>query len=227
MDDKPVLMVYGPKEVFSRVQQVWRMECANVGIPDLFLIHKTIPGSGESFFEDVKVLSGWDGVFDFPPTGVIYKNEGNGIYNICDYTSAIVCSLFRETGKRFFHSVYCCWDNSPRKGENGSYIVKNSSPDLFSLWLELATSISSEEIVFINAWNEWGESAALEPSTIHGYDNLKALMANPSLDAWNEMQGVSCYWLGDRERQLGNLEKAKSIWRKGIGNSDCINSLSQ
>ena len=57
-----------------------------------------------------------------------------------------------------------------------SYI--NSSPELFEHNLnELKKKYSSKEFIYINAWNEWGESGYLEPDEKFKYGYLEALKA--------------------------------------------------
>ena len=42
---------------------------------------------------------------------------------------------------------------------------------------EVASAPVQEQLVFINAWNEWGEGCALEPDLIFERDYLKATKA--------------------------------------------------
>jgi lipopolysaccharide biosynthesis protein len=71
------------------------------------------------------------------------------------------------------------WDNSPRR-QRGATIFKGSSPEMFRTWLEAAIKLSKdnfsgeERMVFINAWNEWGEGNHLEPCQKWGRAYLEA-----------------------------------------------------
>ena len=73
------------------------------------------------------------------------------------------------------------WDNSPRRGSQGHFII-DSSPKSFSDFLYEACvqtikdkRLRKDGFVFINAWNEWGEGAHLEPDEKYGYANLEAV----------------------------------------------------
>jgi len=70
------------------------------------------------------------------------------------------------------------WDNSPRRGSSG-HIAHGATPAGFRKWLtgiqvnRLSDSYRNE--VFINAWNEWGETTMLEPCDRFGDLNLRAV----------------------------------------------------
>ena len=69
------------------------------------------------------------------------------------------------------------WDNSPRR-KRGAKIFIDSTPELFKKWL-VATireaTKRNDELVFVNAWNEWGEGNHLEPCERWGRRYLEAL----------------------------------------------------
>ena len=71
------------------------------------------------------------------------------------------------------------WDNTARRNHRGT-IFYGSTPELYYKWLgDVIRRISAQEnskarLVFINAWNEWGEGAYLEPDWFFGYAYLEA-----------------------------------------------------
>lgn len=74
-----------------------------------------------------------------------------------------------------FPGTFPQWDNTPRTKHIGlSYI--NSTPELFKKHLEkLIEKYSDKEFLYINAWNEWGEGAYLEPDEENGFGFLEAI----------------------------------------------------
>jgi len=97
---------------------------------------------------------------------------------------------FSDVKERMFSRVFsypsfpCSvvnWDNSPRRGIDG-IIFKNGSPELFKKYLlssiKIFTSMEfsdNENLVMINAWNEWAEGNHLEPDKKFGFGYLEAL----------------------------------------------------
>ena len=84
-----------------------------------------------------------------------------------------------QTDVNLFKCVFPHWDNTPRKCYNGATIFQNT-PDNYKKWLKdiivwtKQNRKSSEQFVFINAWNEWAEGAHLEPDQKYGYAYLQA-----------------------------------------------------
>lgn len=71
------------------------------------------------------------------------------------------------------------WDNTARRGKNGS-ILLGSTPDNFASELRQALgswreSSPQDNLLFVNAWNEWAEGNHLEPDQRFGRGNLLAL----------------------------------------------------
>jgi hypothetical protein len=70
-------------------------------------------------------------------------------------------------------------DNTARY-QDGPAIFVNTTPAAYQAWLEAAledvclTNSPSERLVFINAWNEWGEGTYLEPDKRFGFGFLEA-----------------------------------------------------
>ena len=69
------------------------------------------------------------------------------------------------------------YDDTPRRGKDG-YVIEGATPDKFAGYLTelMAKSCANNcDIVFINAWNEWGEGSYLEPDTNNEYKYLEAI----------------------------------------------------
>jgi lipopolysaccharide biosynthesis protein len=70
-------------------------------------------------------------------------------------------------------------DNAPRRQKN-AYILHGSTPQRYEAWLRTAIRRArehfsgDERIVFINAWNEWGEGCHREPDQHWGRAHLEA-----------------------------------------------------
>ena len=72
------------------------------------------------------------------------------------------------------------WDNTARRQDNPTIVV-NASPYLYEKWLNyLRGYIRSQnltqdkKLIFVNAWNEWGEGCHLEPDLENGLALLEA-----------------------------------------------------
>ncbi len=70
------------------------------------------------------------------------------------------------------------WDNSARRLE--AMIIQNNEPQKFTEWLlsafkRVANYDADEQVVFINAWNEWAEGCHLEPDLRNGRIFLEAI----------------------------------------------------
>ncbi|MFA6837078.1 MAG: glycoside hydrolase family 99-like domain-containing protein [Fibrobacteraceae bacterium] len=77
-----------------------------------------------------------------------------------------------------YPTVFPNWDNSPRR--KAATIIQNPAPELFEDWVRRAKSVAErnppeQQFLFINAWNEWAESAHLEPDRNMGHSYLEAL----------------------------------------------------
>lgn len=77
-----------------------------------------------------------------------------------------------------FPGAYVKWDNTPRKGENGSVDV-GATPAKFGGYMKrLIENTKSEyglDYLFLTAWNEWAEGSYIEPDESDGFGYLSAL----------------------------------------------------
>lgn len=71
------------------------------------------------------------------------------------------------------------WDKTPRKGKDAQ-VYHNSTPEAFRRSIKLALDTIKEKpderkILFLFAWNEWGEGAYMEPDLKFGHGYLDVL----------------------------------------------------
>lgn len=79
------------------------------------------------------------------------------------------------------------WDRTPRVGYGGT-VLKNSSPYLFKRHIQNVLQIikhknSTNQIIFLKAWNEWAEGNHMEPDLKFGKGYIKVL--KESLEEYN------------------------------------------
>lgn len=71
------------------------------------------------------------------------------------------------------------WDNTPRYGRAGT-VVTGVTPEKFYGYLKKqilrARSVYHKDLLFLFAWNEWGEGGYLEPDERYGDGFLRAVM---------------------------------------------------
>ncbi len=188
IDGRPLFSVYrwallpDPKAT----ARLWRDECRRMGIGEIYLT------AVESFDYATRLSHpmdiGCDAMIGFPPHDLgspsqvpvqVTNLEFRGFVD--SYLELALRSATRP-GKPFtrFPGVASQWDNTPRR-QNDSYILSGSDPGVFKAWLEQSFDMvrrlngPGERFVFINAWNEWGEGAYLEPDTRYGHAYLTAV----------------------------------------------------
>jgi hypothetical protein len=182
--EAPLILVYrvgllpAPHELF----QAWRRIARENGIPALNICIAQTFGSIDPYHY------GADSAVEFPPHGLWAGAITEKVADLCaGYTGSIydyrnvVAEQFARPATDFmkFRCAMPSWDNTPRRGLSGN-IFAYSSPEQYELWLRTLVQEAAarrnpdERLVFINAWNEWGEGAFLEPDQRGGRQNLEA-----------------------------------------------------
>ena len=83
------------------------------------------------------------------------------------------------TDRTVFPGAFVDWDNTARYGRHAT-IFTGATPALFEAGItaladRLAARAPEEQLLFVNAWNEWAEGCYLEPDGLNGDEYLKAL----------------------------------------------------
>jgi lipopolysaccharide biosynthesis protein len=193
--DRPLFLVYRASLLPNPRQttDTWRQEARALGLGELFLCRV------ESFPEDhgdPRPL-GFDAAVEFHPDwlllprpqrrGRVWKllrrsdlvDAGYEKHRVYSYPALMKAALNKPAPEYpRFPCVMPGWDNSPRRKQDAVIFV-DATPERYEAWLRMAASQtqalkSDERLVFINAWNEWGEGCYLEPDAEHGHLYLEA-----------------------------------------------------
>ncbi|MDR3737186.1 MAG: glycoside hydrolase family 99-like domain-containing protein [Acidobacteriaceae bacterium] len=188
VNGRPLLLVYRTQLLPdpAATAAIWRAAVEAAGFPGLYLCRV------EAFDMSVAAQNptdiGFDAACEFPPHGAHAVNDTSLVTNldpdfaglIYDYEKAAQDFIDRPTPPyRRFHGVMPSWDNTARNGLR-AHIAVNASPDAYRRWLAKIVDQTrreqdgDEQLIFINAWNEWGEGCHLEPDRRYGFSWLEA-----------------------------------------------------
>jgi lipopolysaccharide biosynthesis protein/GT2 family glycosyltransferase len=181
---RPLFLVYRLDLLPDPVKTVatWRESAKAGGISDLFV------AAVLSFdIRDVEQY-GVDAGVEFPPhqTSPVRISDPRIIVNDSFSGGAVYdyAEIAHRFGKRtwntgrIFKGVMPGWDNTARRGGQ-STVFHGSTPAIYAGWLKDACDVTNqypkeEKLLFLNAWNEWGEGAHLESDARYGHAYLEA-----------------------------------------------------
>jgi lipopolysaccharide biosynthesis protein len=195
IDGRPLLLIYQARKMPdpARTLRVWRETARALGLGELYLCRvEGLPDERG----DPRPL-GFDAAVEFAPDWTLlgrplrrdplrralYKlglnrsaYQRHRIFGYADLAARMLAKP-RPPYPRF-PCVTPRWDNSPRRKANATIFV-GDSPALYRHWLEATVRrfeppSPQENLVFVNAWNEWAEGAYLEPDRRWGRQYLEA-----------------------------------------------------
>lgn len=174
VDEKPMLLIYQINKIgcFNRMIDYWEKLAVQNGIPGIYIVDMLTNDGKVS--KNKRVIAS----VDFEPGKEKRKRVGQeeGL-NIDSYDEVCNQMLNSPHKKKEYRCIFVDYDDTPRRGREGN-IFPGSTPEKFGRYLQKMIELSREEgkeIVFINAWNEWGEGNYLEPDKKNGYEYLKAV----------------------------------------------------
>lgn len=186
---KKLLIVYKPQKVpnSQKVLNYWREYCATHGVGEIYII-----GVWTAEWKNDVLQRGFDSAAEFQPGSIkpycrkINQNlpfiNKDFVGEIYSYPEIVKTGLYRKNFKssHMYNAVMPMWDNTPRRNNHGNVIYHGATPDLYKKWLcDIIQHYKKDcslddDLIFINAWNEWGEGAYLEPDRYYGYAYLEA-----------------------------------------------------
>lgn len=185
VEGKPLLIVYRPQHIpdASQAVQRWRQRCLQLGVGEIHVVCALTHGN-ENYEQ-----YGFDAGVEFPPHNmrvsavndvIPFYRQYNG-YSV-EFGKVATEYLKRDHGgRKIYRTVFPSWDNTARVKDR-ALMVLGATVDNYERWLKGATSLtkserrSTEQLVFINAWNEWAEGCHLEPDREFGRGFLEATL---------------------------------------------------
>jgi hypothetical protein len=110
----------------------------------------------------------------------ITKNSFLPTSNRCDYEQVMKNYYVEEDAwENVYPTLLPQWDRTPRAGIATNPLV-NSTPEKFQKSVEEAIRLiqhkqPEHQILFLKAWNEWGEGNYVEPDLRYGHGWLDAI----------------------------------------------------
>lgn len=186
LDGRPLLLVYhaGLLPDVAATMRRWRQVCLESGELPPFCVLV------QSFANHDPRPWGFDAAVQFPPhlphlpkglprvqVPAALPTFSGKIFAYEELARHMLSSL--DASYPVFPCVCPGWDNTPRRGERATVFV-GAHPKTYAAWLKAACCQARQafpekkQLVFVNAWNEWGEGAHLEPCRNWGYAFLNA-----------------------------------------------------
>ena len=182
LEGRPVLMVYRAGLIPPGAVARWRRLFAAAGEHPLFVM-------AQSFNDRDPRRFGMDAAVEFPPHKLtdhldplnpeLTILDHNATARVYAYDALAAATDLSPQPFPLIRTAVPGWDNDARR-QGAGMTVHGATPAAFGAWLDRLIEaardqpVSNEAIVCINAWNEWGEGAYLEPDVHFGAAFLNA-----------------------------------------------------
>lgn len=175
IDNRPVFLIYKSSIIpcLNEMLDKWKRWAVESGFAGIYVIGAN---------SNQKVEKCLDAVLYHEPQRTMsimnYRKPDRADILTLDYNEVWGELLsFCSDSEKAVYGGFVGYDDTPRRGKEG-IIIENAEPDKFKIYLaELMAknAANSKELVFLNAWNEWGEGMYLEPDEKYGYGYLEAV----------------------------------------------------
>ena len=171
VDNKPVVVFYKTKDIycFENMVEYWNELAVANGLEGIYVIGNDVKKSQLASVDEMFISEPGDAMKKCIP----YKKNGVACYDYDDVWNVILNSSFENASIGAFVN----YDDTPRKGIKGS-VIEGGNPEKFMYYLRKIihkNCYHNHNIMFINAWNEWGEGMYLEPDEHTKYEYLNSV----------------------------------------------------
>jgi glycosyltransferase involved in cell wall biosynthesis len=185
IDGRPLLAIYRTGAIPDAANWLFGLRAAFAELGENPLIYMA-----QTFEDEDPRRYGLDGALEFPPHKIsrtlrlAMPDRGfgnNPLLKVWDYDMFVETALRQpEPAYPLIRTCFPSWDNDSRR-QGAASVIHGSTPELFRRWLAGLvdgaenSAAEGQAIVCINAWNEWGEGAYLEPDRRFGYAYLNTV----------------------------------------------------
>ncbi|WP_404713058.1 glycoside hydrolase family 99-like domain-containing protein [Sphingomonas sp. MMS24-J13] len=184
IDGRPLLAIYRTSMIPDAAHWLDQLRAAFALLGENPLIYMA-----QTFEDEDPRAFGCDGALEFPPHKISRtlrlnmpeRGFGNNpLLKVWDYDAIVDRALnLPEPPYPIIRSCFPSWDNDSRR-QGAASVVHGSTPEKFRRWLQALVEAAEDDagrppIVCINAWNEWGEGAYLEPDRRFGHAYLNVV----------------------------------------------------
>jgi lipopolysaccharide biosynthesis protein len=186
LDGRPLLVIFKPALIpdVAESVEILRRLAREHGLGELHIAGVLHDRHAEPAPSQGRALDSW---MEFPPLSGPTPQERSAESDPARGRAYSYRQLVDEPqvprvldGRPVHPGVMPSWDNTPRR-TTGASAFPDANPADFRRWLLsvrkrlAATSAPCELVVTVNAWNEWAETAHLEPDDRHGSAPLEAI----------------------------------------------------
>lgn len=198
-DGKPLLVIYRPYNIekCKEMLSLWQQLAKENGLPGISFAYQDrkynhlTDKAGEMFDFGIEYQPQIAMDEEQHTIPIILNRIMNVIankYPILKFKSTYMTLDYDKLWKRVINKTpidnkmipgaFVDWDNTPRYKNRGS-IITGITPEKFKKYLSIqikrAKDVYNKNMLFLFAWNEWGEGGYLEPDTKNGYKMLEAI----------------------------------------------------
>ncbi len=188
VNSRPLFVIfnYTEKETLKKMCVYWNQLAKAEGYDGIYLVNRLNPYDS---------LDCFDALFTYEPMFSAWQNKNiitrvinkvkedsrkKGEITFYDYDKvweSILDHARRNKNPKVMYGAFVSYDDTPRRGMQGK-VVQGDTQEKFRRYLSELLRISEsqqKEFIFLTAWNEWGESAYLEPDSVNEYAYLAAV----------------------------------------------------
>lgn len=214
-DGNPLLVIYRPNDipVLREMMEYWNKLAKECGLNGLTFAYQQYSynhqkdAAGELFSYGIEFQPGKvkdeQLIYTLPIAWRKFKNIVVNKFGLKQRKTSSMWYSYDDVWKRILKlkpmdekmipGAYVDFDNTPRY-KNMAAIYYGATPKKFKQYLSLqikhAREVYKKDMIFMFAWNEWGEGGYLEPDEKYGYQMLEAireaLIENDEFPNWSE-----------------------------------------